>query len=127
MGDAKMRPQFSDLHRVTLDPDTTPDTMAHALRRADGLAERRRLSEGAVYVAALRRYTMLTGLDWRDAQQPDDADAWGGQSDHRLRIREQPGAAWMVWGCSCGVTDTAEDRESAVAAHQAHVEQAGAA
>ena len=106
---AKMRPAFYTLHAATLDRHTTADQLAAALRAADAVPDRHRLSEGAVYTAACRRYLMLTGDDWKATQLSDTATTWGGQSDHRLRVRRVEGTlgpdttvgGW-TWACSCG-------------------------
>lgn len=126
MGHQKMREPFYALHAATLDPAMDGERLAHLLRAADDMPERRRLSEGAVYMSAQRRFKMLTGADWRDSQQPADADTWA-ESDHRLRVRPQvyPLTGW-VWGCSCGTSDVAETREQAEAVHAAHAMTAGA-
>lgn len=126
MGDRKMRPPFYDLHAATLDPDTTAEVLEARLRTADAVQDRHRLSEGAVYMSAQRRWTMLTGTDWKATQQPDGADTWA-DSDHRLRVRPQVyPLTGVVWGCSCGVSDTAVDRETAEAVHAAHAMTVGA-
>lgn len=109
----KMRPAFYDLHSATLDPATTPEQLAARLRAADAVPERHRLSEGAVYSTACRRYLLDTGTDWK-AQAPDAA-VWT-SSDHRYRERDGQGQ------CSCGervsLTDT--DGTTWHAAHTAH-------
>lgn len=122
----KMRPPFPALHTATLDPATTALDLAPLLTAADAMPDRHRLSEGAVYMSAQRRWTMLTGTDWRAAQQPENAGTWA-ESDHRLRVRPQvyPATGW-VWGCSCGVSDIADTREQAEAVHAAHAMAAGA-
>lgn len=51
----------------------------------------------------------------------------GQPADHRLRVRPQVyPLTGVVWGCSCGVSDTAVDRETAEAVHAAHAMTAGA-
>ena len=75
-------------------------------------------------MSAQRRWTMLTGTDWRAGQQPDDAASWA-QSDHRLRVRDQVyPATGVVWGCSCGTSDVADDRADAEDQHSAHARAA---
>lgn len=126
MGAQKMRPAFYALHAATLDPATTALDLAPLLEAADAFPERHRLSEGAVYMSAQRRWTMLTGTDWRAGQQPEGAATWA-ESDHRLRVRPQVyPLTGVVWGCSCGISDTAVDRETAEAVHAAHAMTAGA-
>lgn len=126
MGDRKMREPFYALHAATLDPATTAEVLGVRLRAADAMQDRHRLSEGAVYMSAQRRWTMLTGTDWKATQQPEGADTWA-ESDHRLRVRPQvyPLTGW-VWGCSCGTSDVADTREQAEAVHAAHAMTAGA-
>jgi hypothetical protein len=120
-GERKMRQAFYDLHAATLEPSMDGERLAHLLRACDAMPDRRRLSEGAVYMSAQRRFKMLTGADWRDSQQPADAATWTG-SAHRLRVRPQAEPlTGVVWGCSCGVTDTAKGRSAAEAAHATHV------
>lgn len=121
---SKMRPAFYTLHALTLNPATSMDALAAALQATEAVQDRHRLSEGAVYTAACRRWLLETGADWRATQQPDNAAAWGGQSDHRLRVQThgpyEDGA--VAWACSCGVTGTAASEAAASAAHYTHVE-----
>jgi hypothetical protein len=118
----KMRPPFPALHAATLAPGTTGEILAHLLREADAMPVRRRLSEGAVYMSAQRRFKMLTGADWRDAQQPEDAASWSG-SAHTLRVRAQVyPQTGVVWGCSCGdASGLADDETDAGDQHSAHL------
>lgn len=122
---AKMRRAFSILHRVTLDPATLPDELAAALRAADAVADRHRLSEGAVYVAACRRYLMMTGRTWKETQLTATSAVWGGSSDHRRKIDHAIiGGVGLVlrWRCSCGEVGYVgvNDRDGAEAAHAEH-------
>lgn len=96
---AKLRPPVVRLHAATLAPATTADQLAAALTAVEAMPERRRAAESAVYDSARRRYTMLTGADWREAQQPDQATAWV-ESDHRYRERQTPEGYEAQ--CSCG-------------------------
>lgn len=57
----KMRPVFYRLHSTTLSPAATLEQLRSAIEAADAFPERRRLSEGAVYTAALRRWEHMTG------------------------------------------------------------------
>lgn len=118
----KMRPPFPALHAATLDPGTTAVELEPLLHAADAMPDRHRLSEGAVYMSAQRRWTMLTGTDWRALQQPENAASWGG-SDHTLRVRAQvyPHTG-VVWGCSCGdASGVADDETDAGDQHSAHL------
>lgn len=115
MGDAKMRPVFSRLHAATLAPATRVEALTVLLLEADAFADRRRLSEGAVYVAACRRYRLLTGTDWRASLTTASTSTWGGQSEHRARL----GAG--TWECSCGASGSDWDAAEAHAAHVAEV------
>lgn len=116
---SKMRPAFNTLHATTLDRWTTPDQLTQALRAADAVPDRHRLSEGAVYTAACRRYLMLTGEDWKATQQPEAATTWT-TSDHRPRTR-WAGQGWQ-WLCSCGAKGTGmhHSEPAALAAHNEH-------
>lgn len=100
MGDRKMRPAFYDLHAATLARGTTPDQLATALRAADAVTDRHRLSEGAVYASACRRWLLVTGTDWKATQQPPTATTWA-SSDHRYRapVPDDPSGFAR---CSCG-------------------------
>jgi hypothetical protein len=118
MSGQKMRPEFNRLHALTLNPATSMDALAAGLQAAEAVQDRHRLSEGAVYASACRRWLLETGADWRTTQQPDGAATWGGQSDHRLRVR--PAEGGVVWGCSCGATGAAVDDSAATAAHAEH-------
>lgn len=60
----KMRAVFSRLHAATLNRSTTLEQLTAAIEAADAFPERRRLSEGAVYTSALRRYEMLAGTPY---------------------------------------------------------------
>jgi hypothetical protein len=66
-GAPKMRPVFARLHTAALSPATSTERLTAAIEAADAFPERRRLSEGAVYVAALRRYQLLTGHEYQRA------------------------------------------------------------
>lgn len=105
----KMRREFLALHVATLTPATTPTQLAAALTAADGVQERHRLSEGAVYATACRRYLLDTGTSWK-APAPEAA-AWGAESAHRSRLTPS------AWRCSCGAQGTAADPGLAHAAH----------
>ena len=128
MAGQKMRPAFYALHAATLDPATTTTRLAELLRAADAVTERHRLSEGAVYASACRRYLLDTGRSWKAAQTAEGATTWD-QSDHRVRITFAPshhvgptaGAAWG-WRCSCGERAelVAETEAGAYAAHTEH-------
>lgn len=119
MAGQKMRPAFYTLHAVTLNPASTREQLADALRTAEAVQDRHRLSEGAVYTSACRRWLLDTGTDWRATQQPEHAATWGGQSDHRLRLR--PAEGGVTWGCSCGASGAAATDEAATLAHADHV------
>lgn len=118
---SKMRPTFYRLHAATLTLGTTAETLTGLLTEADAFPERRRLAEGAVYTAACRRYLLLTGTDWKASQQAATDGAWGGQSDHRLRLSV---AVEGHWDCSCGYGGTARYPSEAERAHAAHREAA---
>lgn len=123
---SKMRPRFYALHSVTLDPATTVEDLASALMAADGVQDRHRLAEGAVYAAACRRYLMMTGRDWRSEGVTAATTAWGGESAHRVKIRHAAiaGVGLMLrWRCSCGEEGLVgmADHDGATAAHEAHV------
>lgn len=124
----KMRPEFNHLHAVTLDRTATTEDLTAALRAADAFADRRRLSEGAVYTSACRRYLLTTGTDWKETQQAATATAWGGQSDHRSRIDGTP-AYGYGWRCSCGVQSETlyPTNDAATDGHAAHRRTAAAA
>jgi hypothetical protein len=113
MAGQKMRPPFYRLHALTLNPATTMDDLAAALQACEAVQERHRLSEGAVYASAQRRWLLETGADWRTSDAA--AAAWGGQSDHRPRLTD------TTWACSCGARGDAPDP---AAAHTAHREAA---
>lgn len=106
----KMRPAFYTLHAVTLDPHAHPSDLAAALRGAEAVTDRHRLSEGAVYATACRRYLLDTGTSWsRDGDTDTTATTWTA-SNHRYRLDTRDGA--LVARCSCGgrqVVDTADD------------------
>lgn len=116
---ARMRPEFLRLHAATLTPATTPAQLAAALTAADGVQDRHRLSEGAVYATACRRYLLDTGTSWK-APAPESA-VWGGESAHRSRLTD------TAWRCSCGAKGTSPDPGMAHAAHVAELTQEAAA
>lgn len=58
---ATLRPPFTSLHAATMNRATTLEQLTAAIERAEAMPERRRLGEGAVYDAALRRYELLAG------------------------------------------------------------------
>ncbi|UQS95146.1 hypothetical protein Pam4_03 [Pseudanabaena phage Pam4] len=99
---AKMRPAFSRLHAVTLDRHSTPADLAEALTATEAVTDRHRLSEGAVYATACRRYLLTTGRPWvRTGTADATASTWGGASDHRYRLRARPDGSYDA-RCSCG-------------------------
>lgn len=100
MSGAKMRPPFYRLHAATLDPATTPERLADLLRACDDVQDRHRLSEGAVYASACRRYLLDTGRDWRAETVTADTTTWGA-SDHRYRERSRSDGSYDA-RCSCG-------------------------
>jgi hypothetical protein len=116
---SKMRPEFARLHAATLRLVTGRDELRSLLEAADAMPERHRLSEGAVYVAAQRRWTMLTGTDWKAGQRTTGDTTWTA-SDHRLRIDTDSGCP--RWRCSCGDKGyvTLGDTQAATAAHATH-------
>lgn len=121
MSRQKMRPEFNRLHAATLDRATTTDQLRVLLDAADAFPERRRLSEGAVYVSAQRRWTLLTGTDWKGSHQQPADSAWGGQSSHRFRSSV---GELGEWDCSCGYGGSARCPSEAERAHARHVREA---
>lgn len=91
--------------------DLATDDTAALLRTADAMPDRRRLSEGAVYTSALRRWTMLTDTDWKGAQHSAADTTWA-ESDHRPRLTD------TGWACSCGDHGTSTDPATAHALHR---------
>lgn len=115
---AKMRPEFYALHAATLNRATTPQALADALRTAEGVADRHRLSEGAVYASACRRYLLDTGTSWaRAGDTGDTATAWGA-SDHRYRLTDRDGILWAR--CSCGDRQAVDTPAAGDAWHDRH-------
>lgn len=112
---SKMRPAFYRLHALTLTRTTSVEDLADALRAADAVPDRHRLSEGAVYTAACRRYLLDTGTDWKAQQVTETTTTWG-QSAHRGRYTD------TGWRCSCGEAGATPEPE---AAHEAHRAAAG--
>lgn len=122
---SKMRPAFNALHAATLDRATTAERLAALLTAADAVAERHRLSEGAVYTSALRRYQMLTGTDWRAGQLTEQTTLWG-ESDHRYRETSRPDGSYDA-RCSCGAAtvvftaQTADGQGHGPSWHTSHI------
>lgn len=106
-----MRAAFTRLHSATMNAATTADDLTARLEDADAVTERHRLSEGAVYAAACRRYLLLTGRQWRGETVTATTSTWGGQSAHRSRLTD------TGWRCSCGAAGTSVDPETAHAEH----------
>jgi hypothetical protein len=121
MSQSKMRPEFYRLHAATLRRATTAADLAALLRAADAMPERHRLAEGAVYVAAQRRWLMLTGTDWKGMQRQTGDTTWT-DSAHRLRIDTDPADGCTRWRCSCGHHGyvPAGDTQAAMRAHDTH-------
>lgn len=115
----KMRPVFYDLHAATLTRSTTVAQLRDLLTRADGFPERRRLSEGAVYATALRRWLMLTGGEWKATQVTAGDETWG-QSDHSYRLRSRPDGSYDA-RCSCGAATVVFVAADGPLWHEAHV------
>ena len=114
----KMRPAFYRLHAVTLAVRSTPADLAAALRDAEAVADRHRLSEGAVYASACRRYLLDTGTPWtRAGDTGDTATAWG-TSDHRYRLTARDGILWAR--CSCGDRQAVDTPDAGDAWHDHH-------
>lgn len=97
----KMRAEFYALHAATLDPATTMAELTELLAAADAVAERHRLSEGAVYMSACRRYLLETNRSWRAEGVTEATTTWGGESAHRYRERSRPDGSYDA-RCSCG-------------------------
>lgn len=106
-----MRPVFTRLHALTLTPGTTVLDLTRALLDADSFPDRRRLSEGAVYTAACRRYLLDVGRDWRTETVTAATSTWA-TSAHRPRLTD------TGWRCSCGESGTATHPAAAHAAHR---------
>lgn len=113
---SKMRPVFSRLHAATLARATTTADLAALLAEADAFPERHRLSEGAVYTSACRRYLLETGRQWREETVTTASTTWT-SSDHRPRLNTDTGE----WRCSCGVRGHADDPAKGHAEHRAGV------
>lgn len=121
MAGQKMRPPFYRLHALTLNPATSMDDLAAALQATEAVTDRHRLSEGAVYASACRRWLLETGSDWRTTNQPDGAATWGGQSDHAYRLNSRPDGSFRA-RCSCGVVTYTFNRKDADDWHAAHLD-----
>lgn len=99
MSGSALRGPFQTLSALAMGKATTPEQLAHALRKAEGLQKRHRTAEGLVYAQACDRYRRLTGTEWRKAAA---ADATWSSSDHRYRERNVEGVGY-IGQCSCGV------------------------
>lgn len=110
---SKMRPVFSRLHAATLARATSIGDLATLLAEADAFPDRHRLSEGAVYTSACRRYLLETGRQWREETITTASTTWT-SSDHRPRLNTDTGE----WRCSCGARGTDTDPAKA---HNSHV------
>lgn len=116
----KMRPAFYTLHAVTLDRHATPDDLTRALRAAEAVTDRHRLSEGAVYATACRRYLLDTGTPWtRAGDTGATATAWA-TSDHRYRLTDQDGT--LLARCSCGARETVPTATDGTDWHDRHTQ-----
>src|SRR5690348_8420063 len=125
MARQKMRPEFYDLHAATLTPSTTTAQLAAALIAAEGVQDRHRLSEGAVYASGCRRYLLDTGTPWvRGGSTADTTTSWG-QSDHRYRAPRSDDPTGRA-RCSCGASFVPHGAAGGSAAewHTTHVAEA---